>query len=211
MKPYWVWKHSRRWTWCFVLLQMIKKTVTAHVNGTNYKPFLSVKYRGGITGTCEIIIRNLAFIANTNKPWQALTVPLPVGIISSLGRRHGMQFPTVSTLILPYWIVTWYLIQLIKPSPHVQLKQAPENQFFPCSLTIPFSSVQAGRESLVQVIFPSRQLHLVLLLLSHSCLSAKAFPWKSQQPVCVLVHETWKFGVHLQVKSGLGFKVCPTS
>lgn len=146
-----------------------------------------------------------------NKPWQALTVPFPVGIISSLGRRHGIQFPTVSTRNKPYWIVTWNLIQLTKPSAHVQLKQAPENQLFPCSLTIPLSSVQAGWESLVQVIFPLRHLHLVLLLLSHSCPSAKAFPWKSQQPVCVFAHKTWKSGVHLQVKSGLGFQVCQTS
>lgn len=168
--------------------------------------FVYSKYHGGVKE-----YETWIGIYCKHEPWQVLTVPLPVGIISSLGRRHGIQFPTVSTRNRPYWTVTWYLTQLTTPSVHEQLKQAPENQLVPCSLTIPLSSVQAGRESLVQVILPLRQLHLVLLLLSHSCPSAKALPWKSQQPVCVAVHNTWRFGAHLQVKSGLGFQVCQTS
>lgn len=141
-------------------------------------------------------------------PWQLLTVPFPAGLISSRGWRHGRQCPTVSIVNKPYWMVTWYLVQLMNPSLHEQLKQAPENQLVPCSLTSPFSSAQAGRESLVQEIFSLPQIHLVVLLLNHSWPSTYALPFLSQQPFWVFEHCTLKSGEQLQVTSGFGFQVC---
>ena len=118
--------------------------------------FINLWFRSRVT-TWQITnnhISSLHFIYYWNPPWQAATVPSPVGKISLLGWWHGIHLPIVSTWNNPYLIVTRYFAQLIKPSPHEQLKQTPENQWVPCSRTMPFSSVQAGRESLVQVIFP---------------------------------------------------------
>ena len=157
------------------------------------------------------VIKQRHLIYYWHPPWQAATVPSPVGKISSLGWWHGMHLPTVSTWNNPYLIVTRYFSQLIKPSTHEQLKQTPENQWVPCSRTMPFSSVQAGRESLVQVIFPLLQVHLVMLLPSHSCPSTKAFPWESQHPLSVFWHSTFRLGVHVHLNKGFGFQLCHTS
>ena len=146
-----------------------------------------------------------------NKPLQLLIVPCPGGLISTFGCRRGKQIPAVVNWNKPYSTVTSYFTQLMTPSVHEQLKQGPGNQLVPCSLTRPFSSVQAGRERLVQWICSSVQAHLVRLLLSHSCPFAKALPRLSQQPLWVFLHSTLKPGKHVQLMSGFGLQVWWTS